>query len=156
MNHGLSTNTVDRIVGVLQHFPEVERAVLYGSRAKGNYRRASDIDLTLCGDLSGISLELPSYPLVNPFLPLQYLGAATGRIRFVETDEILGTRTNHMELQIDLKKLQRETGLQASTLAFDIGRNSLSADSWMARRSTAVDPEGTQTMIIGEAKLRRL
>ena len=32
----------------------------------------------------------------------------------------------------------------------------LSALSWMARRSTAVEPEGTQTMISGEAKPRRL
>ena len=32
----------------------------------------------------------------------------------------------------------------------------LSALSWMARRSTAVEPEGTQTMIRGEAKPRRL
>lgn len=49
MNHGLSDDTVKRIQEVLAHFPEVEKAVLYGSRAKGNYRPGSDIDLTLCG-----------------------------------------------------------------------------------------------------------
>ena len=32
----------------------------------------------------------------------------------------------------------------------------LSADSWIARRSTAVEPEGTQTITCGLAKLRRL
>jgi hypothetical protein len=31
-----------------------------------------------------------------------------------------------------------------------------SADSWIARRSTAVEPEGTQMMTWGLAKLRRL
>ena len=31
-----------------------------------------------------------------------------------------------------------------------------SAESWIARRSTAVDPEGTQITICGETKLRRL
>jgi predicted nucleotidyltransferase len=30
--------------------PEVEKAILYGSRAKGNYRKGSDIDLTLEGE----------------------------------------------------------------------------------------------------------
>ncbi len=50
MNHGLSASTVERIVRVLAHFPEIEKAVLYGSRAKGNYRTGSDIDLTLFGD----------------------------------------------------------------------------------------------------------
>ena len=38
MNHGLSSNTVERIASVLAHYPEIEKAVLYGSRAKGNYR----------------------------------------------------------------------------------------------------------------------
>lgn len=50
MNHGLSEATVERIRGVLAHFPEVEKAVLYGSRAKGTHRPGSDIDLTLYGN----------------------------------------------------------------------------------------------------------
>ena len=49
MNHGLSEGTVHRIVEVLGHFPEVEKAVLFGSRAKGTHRRGSDIDLALVG-----------------------------------------------------------------------------------------------------------
>ncbi len=31
-------------------FAQVQKAVLYGSRAKGNYRNGSDIDLTLFGE----------------------------------------------------------------------------------------------------------
>ena len=34
--------------------PQVERVILYGSRAKGNYRVGSDIDLTVEGE--GLSL----------------------------------------------------------------------------------------------------
>jgi predicted nucleotidyltransferase len=49
MSHGLSDSTVARIEGVLARFPEVDKAVLYGSRAKGNYQPGSDIDLTLHG-----------------------------------------------------------------------------------------------------------
>ena len=49
MNHGLPAVTVDRIREVLRHYPEVEQALLYGSRAKGTCRPGSDIDLTLCG-----------------------------------------------------------------------------------------------------------
>ena len=49
MNCGLSESTVARIRGVLARFGEVEKAVLYGSRAMGNYRAGSDIDLTLHG-----------------------------------------------------------------------------------------------------------
>ena len=49
MNHGLSDLTVAKIQGVLARYPGVEKAVLYGSRAKGNYKPGSDIDLTLFG-----------------------------------------------------------------------------------------------------------
>jgi uncharacterized protein len=50
MNHGLPQATVDKISSVLAKFPEITQAVLYGSRAKGNFKLGSDIDLTLYGD----------------------------------------------------------------------------------------------------------
>jgi predicted nucleotidyltransferase len=41
---------VQKICDVLSHYPQVEKAILYGSRAKGNYKNGSDIDLTLHGN----------------------------------------------------------------------------------------------------------
>lgn len=49
MNHGLTDGTVAQIHEVFARYPVVEKAVLYGSRAKGNYKPGSDIDLTLLG-----------------------------------------------------------------------------------------------------------
>jgi predicted nucleotidyltransferase len=49
MKYGLPEHTVDQICAVLAQHPAVARAVLYGSRAKGNYKPGSDIDLTLLG-----------------------------------------------------------------------------------------------------------
>jgi uncharacterized protein len=49
MKYGLQDATIGKISAVLAGFPQVEKAVLYGSRAKGNYRNGSDIDLTLYG-----------------------------------------------------------------------------------------------------------
>jgi predicted nucleotidyltransferase len=46
---GLTAQTVEKISGVFMRHPQVEKAVLYGSRAKGNYKNGSDIDLTLFG-----------------------------------------------------------------------------------------------------------
>lgn len=46
---GLPVTAVENIRLVFARHPEVERAVLYGSRAKGNFKRSSDIDLTLFG-----------------------------------------------------------------------------------------------------------
>lgn len=50
MKYGLPKTTIEMIRGVFARFPEIEKAVLYGSRAKGNYQAGSDIDLTLYGD----------------------------------------------------------------------------------------------------------
>ncbi|MBV5341445.1 MAG: nucleotidyltransferase domain-containing protein [Deltaproteobacteria bacterium] len=50
LTFGLPLHAVEKIQGVLASHPEVERAVLYGSRAKGNYKTGSDIDLTMYGD----------------------------------------------------------------------------------------------------------
>nr|WP_319565198.1 nucleotidyltransferase domain-containing protein [uncultured Rhodoferax sp.] len=49
MKYGLPERTVNQICAVLAQYPQVERAVLYGSRAKGNFKPGSDIDLTLHG-----------------------------------------------------------------------------------------------------------
>jgi predicted nucleotidyltransferase len=64
LRFGLKESTIARINGVFATCPEVERVILYGSRAKGNFRQSSDIDLTLEGDaitaeqFSRIALEL--------------------------------------------------------------------------------------------------
>jgi len=47
---GLKPHIIEQIVSVLQKYADVESAILYGSRAKGNFREGSDIDLTLTGD----------------------------------------------------------------------------------------------------------
>jgi uncharacterized protein len=48
-NKGLPDKTVAQIHEVLAHYPKVEKVVLYGSRAMGNYKPGSDVDLTLLG-----------------------------------------------------------------------------------------------------------
>ncbi len=55
MRYGLSEQTIGKINSVFARHPVVEKAMLYGSRAKGNYKPGSDIDLTLYG--SDISLK---------------------------------------------------------------------------------------------------
>ncbi len=49
MKYGLPEAVCDKICAVLSRYPQVELAILYGSRAKGNYKNGSDIDLTLRG-----------------------------------------------------------------------------------------------------------
>lgn len=73
MNHGLSAPTVERIVSVLARYPEIEKAVLYGSRAKGKHKTGSDIDLTLFGDEMDFRLLTRlNHDLDDLLLPYQF------------------------------------------------------------------------------------
>lgn len=47
MKFGLSEKVILSINGVFKKYRSIEKAVLYGSRAKGNYKTGSDIDLTI-------------------------------------------------------------------------------------------------------------
>jgi len=49
MSFGLSDKTCATIGQILGQYPQIEKAIIYGSRAKGNYKDGSDIDLTLLG-----------------------------------------------------------------------------------------------------------
>ena len=46
---GLSNKTLATVRDILAACPQVEQALVYGSRAKGNFKPGSDIDLTLIG-----------------------------------------------------------------------------------------------------------
>jgi len=70
MRFGLDEKVIAKIRGVFAAHPSVERAVLYGSRAKGNYRPGSDIDLTLHGEgLTSRELGVVAEELDDLLLP---------------------------------------------------------------------------------------
>jgi predicted nucleotidyltransferase len=53
LEFGLPPSVITQMNAVFVAFPEVRQVILYGSRAKGNFKRGSDIDLCLVGaDLS--------------------------------------------------------------------------------------------------------
>lgn len=44
---GLDEKAIASIKSVLSQYPEIEKTIIYGSRAKGSFRQGSDIDLVL-------------------------------------------------------------------------------------------------------------
>lgn len=48
---GLYAKSFQVIISILEKHPNIEKVIIYGSRAKGNYKEGSDIDLTLFGEL---------------------------------------------------------------------------------------------------------
>lgn len=74
MKYGLKTRDYDDIVGVFSLYPEVKRVLIYGSRAKGNYKNGSDIDLTIKGDdeITLGTLNKISWQLDDLLLPYSF------------------------------------------------------------------------------------
>jgi predicted nucleotidyltransferase len=72
MKFGLTEKTINKINSVFEKIPQIEEVLIYGSRAKGNFREGSDIDITIKGktnsfdSLSKINQELDE--LNTPYL----------------------------------------------------------------------------------------
>ena len=87
MKFGLPDNTIEKIHEVFAKYPHVEKVIIYGSRAKGNYKNGSDIDLTMFGesiserDRHNIFFELDE-------LPMPYM-----------VDLSIFSKLNHVELE---------------------------------------------------------
>ena len=56
MLYGLKTHIIEKIKIVFVEYPEIDKVILYGSRAMGNFKIGSDIDLTITGDNIDLSL----------------------------------------------------------------------------------------------------
>jgi len=66
---GISQNALDKIKFVLFSVQGIEQVILYGSRAKGNYKEGSDIDLVIKGNLTFDDLVKISVSLDDLNLP---------------------------------------------------------------------------------------
>ncbi len=49
MKYGLSEHQIDEIIHILSAYPDIEEVILFGSRATGAFKKASDIDLVING-----------------------------------------------------------------------------------------------------------
>ena len=49
MRFGLDQVLLDKFCAVFEQYSSIDKVIIYGSRAKGSYRKGSDIDLTLLG-----------------------------------------------------------------------------------------------------------
>ncbi|HHU25014.1 MAG TPA: nucleotidyltransferase domain-containing protein [Bacteroidales bacterium] len=67
---GLSDEVIADLCAVFRQYPNVQEVLIFGSRAKGDYRNGSDIDLaikgdnTTFGDLMDISCDIDDLGLL--------------------------------------------------------------------------------------------
>lgn len=69
---GISEKSLEILCGALRAYPAVEEVLVFGSRAKGNPKNGSDIDLALKGSGVTPALALEISAVLNERLPLPY------------------------------------------------------------------------------------
>lgn len=73
MSIGLSEVDIEYIVDAIAKFREIKKAVIFGSRAKGNYKAGSDIDIAIYGDDITFDTVSSLHSLLEDESPLPYL-----------------------------------------------------------------------------------
>lgn len=72
-NIGLTTTECSKLKSVLAAHPNVSRAIVYGSRAKGTNRRFSDVDMTLVGSSLALrDLNIIAQDIDDLLLPYEF------------------------------------------------------------------------------------
>lgn len=73
MPYGLKDIDIERICQLFAKNKRIESVVLYGSRAKGNYKPFSDIDITIKGnELTRHDLNILKLSIDDLLLPYQF------------------------------------------------------------------------------------
>ena len=72
MNFGISEKSINMIIETLKKWVEIEKAVVFGSRAMGNYKNGSDIDLAIYGSEVREEIINDVRVQLNEELPLPY------------------------------------------------------------------------------------
>ena len=73
MNCGLKEIEVSKLCNVFVQYADIERVVLYGSRAKGNNKPFADVDITLIGNtITRKRLNRLSMDIDDLLLPYQF------------------------------------------------------------------------------------
>ena len=91
MLYGLNEYTIKKLQSVFKEYDQISKVVLYGSRAKGNFKNGSDIDLALFGEIDSKSLYKINEEIDNLLLPYK-------------TDITIFRQINNIDLQAHIKR----------------------------------------------------
>jgi len=73
----LGLENISAISAIFENTPAIEKAVVFGSRAKGSYTQYSDVDIALYGDIDFMEVEnvcccLDELPIIYKFDVIAY------------------------------------------------------------------------------------
>ena len=69
---GIYPSSFQLLIDSLFKFKEIEKAIIFGSRAMGNYKEGSDIDLAVEGEYIDINTITKLSSFLNEELPIPY------------------------------------------------------------------------------------
>ena len=108
---GITEEELGKVTDTLAEHPEIEKVSLFGSRAKGNYKPASDFDIAVSGKkLTCNTINELSYQLNDESVPSYYF------------DIINLNKISSEQLLTDVTKLKPAfvSGFKCLFLSFDI------------------------------------
>lgn len=56
MKYGLKDSDIQKMSKIFRHFSDIKKVIIFGSRALGNYKKGSDVDIALIGNLNADTL----------------------------------------------------------------------------------------------------
>ena len=71
MKFGFKNEDLKKMQTIFEQFPDIRSVIIFGSRAMGNYKKGSDIDLVLFGNIESSILNKVKF-LLNEETPLPY------------------------------------------------------------------------------------
>lgn len=69
---GLKKDELEYLRSILAEYPEIEKAMVFGSRAMGNFKPGSDFDLALLGEKISRKIILSLYDKLNEVSDFPY------------------------------------------------------------------------------------
>lgn len=94
MEFGLREEDLSYIVDAMQQIEEIDKAVIFGSRAKGNYKPGSDVDIAVFGENVTFSTLSKLHATLEDSSPMPYF-----------FDIIDYTHTEHKELKEHIERV---------------------------------------------------
>ncbi len=71
-NFGIYDNSYNLIVKTFSMYTKIEKAIIFGSRAMGNYKKGSDIDIAIIGEKIDFETTSRLHGMLNEELPIPY------------------------------------------------------------------------------------
>ena len=69
---GLLDRDIKYIIKALEEHDEIEKAIIFGSRAMGNYKKGSDVDIAIIGENVNRGIIYKIEDSLNEVYPLPY------------------------------------------------------------------------------------